>query len=197
MKPLICGVVASLVTGCSTLVPTVDQVPDDSGYGSVIESEYARVSIVYAGKKHSRPVFLVTVTNYSDDTLLLEPQIIRYFASASPFVSVQDAPDDWMALSAQNSKLPMTMHFAVDPRSIAADSPQDVRPTSTWKTVLPHTTMKAKVFLHPEALYKYYRLVMPMSGDYYVFDFVRDAKEGIMGGLALGILETSLLLMDN
>ena len=189
MKRLACGLAASLLSGCATLLPTADQVSDDAGTGSVIYGDNATVSITYAGKKSSRPVFLVTVTNETDDTLFLEPQILRYFASSTPFVAVEDAPDDWMELSARNSKLPMTMQFAVDPRTLAAQNSQSTPITSTWKTVLPHETIEERIHLQPETLYKYYRLVMTVSDDYYVFDFVRNGRGNLAAGLVLLMLE--------
>lgn len=180
MKPLACCIALSLLAGCSTLLPTADQVPDESGYGSAIYGDDATVSIVYVGKNSSRPTFLVTVTNHTEDTLLLEPHIIRYFASSAPFVPVRNAPDDWMALSARNSKLPLTMQFAVDSKPTNQDKPHRVQATSTHRIVPPYQTEEVLVYLQPEALLKYYRLVMVVSDDFYVFDFVRDAQDGLV-----------------
>lgn len=172
MKQPVFALAVSLISGCTTLLPTADQVPDESGYGAAIYGDKATVSITYAGKASTRHVFLVSVVNQTDDTLFLEPGIIRYFASSMPFVPVQRAPDEWMALSARNSKLPMTMHFAMEPGS-ATEDPRESQAKAVWKTVPPYETLEEQVHLQPDELYKYYRLVMVVSGDFYVFDFAR------------------------
>lgn len=187
MKPLACGIALCLLAGCSTLLPTADQVPDETGYGSTIYGDDATVSIVYVGKDASRPTFRVTIVNHSEDTLFLEPHLIRYFASSSPFVSVRDAPDDWMALSARNSKLPLTMQFAVDSKSAIEDSEQRLTFSSNYRVILPYETDAVLAYLHPEALLKYYRLVIVVAGDFYVFDFVRDAQDGLVEALLVGL----------
>lgn len=190
MRPLICSA-ALLLSGCVTLFPTTDQVVDESGSWSVIESDDATVAMAYAGKKSSRPVFLVSVTNHTDDTLMLEPQIIRYFASSAPFEAVQNAPDDWMELSARNSKLPMTMQFAVDSRALPIGKKRRATQASTWRAVLPGETLEETVYLNSESLYKYYRLVMPVSGNYYVFDFSRGSNGEVAAAITSAIIEAA------
>lgn len=175
MKPLVCGLAVSLLSGCTVLMPTADQVPDESGNGAAIYSDDATISIVYAGQPSGPPVFLVSVTNHTDDTLLLEPQVLRYFASSTPFVPVQSAPDDWFALSAHNSKLPMVMHFAMDPAFVSNGT--ELSGQAGWRIVPPYGTVEEIVPLAPEDVCKYYRLVMVVSGDFYVFDFVRRLEE--------------------
>ncbi|HEY8510528.1 MAG TPA: hypothetical protein VIL31_01135 [Cyclobacteriaceae bacterium] len=64
--------------------------------------------------------------------------------------------------------------------------------------VLPYETVEEVIYLRPEYLYKYYRLVVAVSGDYYVFDFVRETDATGGAGVALLMLHVvySWALLD-
>lgn len=247
MRSLTWPTIALLLIQCGPLVPTRDQITDNSGKKSVIRNDDAIVLLAHTGKIGQQLVFNLEIENLTEDTIYLGEEHIRYFASNKPFIPVAEAPDDWQRLSTGNSQLPLVMQYATSSDEILSTAMQQIRKKQTMgliftllatgltaydfakdsedfnkayltegeyrssiardvavtsalvtaeaihssafaagenydnlfyellpdRPVLPFGRTEGNFYLSTERVYRYYRIVLQIRRDFYVFDFSR------------------------
>ncbi len=105
-------------TACAPLVPlTYVEGSADSLLTQSIETNDATIWLKYIQSQNGYMVFDLEIANHSQDEMPFAPQLVSFFASSKTFAPLQDG-DDIHSLSAPNSTLTMTRHFAADPSSI-------------------------------------------------------------------------------
>ena len=107
-----------LTTACGPLVPLsyVDGSTKNQLTQS-IETDEVAVWIQYMQSQNGYMVFDLEIANHSQDELPFAPQLVSFYASKRMFAPLQPL-DDVHSLSASNSTLTMSRHFAADPSSI-------------------------------------------------------------------------------
>lgn len=107
-----------LTTACGPLVPlSYVEGRADSNLTQSLETEHAVVWLQYMQSQDGFMVFDLEIANNSQNEIPVAPQMISSYASSKTFASPETGVDVH-ELSALNSTLTMTRHFASDPSSI-------------------------------------------------------------------------------
>jgi hypothetical protein len=119
-KPLLLAFLGLLIltTACGPLVPlSYVNGSAASHLTQSLETNDAAVWLRYMQSQHGYMVFDLEIANNSQYEMPVAPQMISSYASSNTFATPETG-DDVHKLSAPNSTLTMTRHFASDPSSI-------------------------------------------------------------------------------
>jgi hypothetical protein len=107
-----------ILSACGPLVPTYHvNGTITSQLTQTIETPEATVWIQYLDRQYGYYIFDLEIANHSEKSSSIAPQFISFYASPKKFRSPNDE-EDVHTISAPNSALTMTRHFAASPTVI-------------------------------------------------------------------------------
>jgi hypothetical protein len=117
-KPLVFLGLLISTSACGPLVP-LTYLDGDKGnqLTQSSETDQATVWLQYLKSQHRFMVFDLEIANHSQDEIPVAPQLVTFYASSKSFAPLHTG-EDVHQLSAPNSTLTLTRHFASDPSSI-------------------------------------------------------------------------------
>ncbi|HEY5918738.1 MAG TPA: hypothetical protein VIU13_15085 [Chryseolinea sp.] len=135
-----------LTTACGPLVP-LSYVNGSAGshLTQSLETNEASVWLQYMQSQHGYMVFDLEIANSSQYELQVAPQMISSYASSKIFATPETG-DDVHKLSAPNSTLTMTRHFASDPSSIQRFYYEKAKAKKTGATMFAILTVGLIIF---------------------------------------------------